>query len=870
MTAPVRRLLPVVSPSAAPSRTTGDRLELLTALLNAPKFDTAFRTDVIDLPGDHSFYGWECGVPECDRALNPGSEFCHVHLREWQRYRSDGHSVVEFLRTARPLKAKSWKTPPPCLICPHIPAHSRDQLCYLHATRWRQTRSKVRIETGAEPDFAEWLDGQPPLPSFGQCQVVACPEEAGHALGLCRRHRTLYDRAGRPGGARPPHNWGRMATEWHKPVVVQYQDKAAFRRWCLTAGPIMRSHGKLSLLGLKPLVKAEIQWSMFHHTQVPAQGGNWPLPWIQHLAEHCRVTKANSLADLDLDSCNHRIRLIGTAMVNHLRLVYFSREDTKDAGFIETDHFGVRFPHSGSRIDLSRITQRWLRDLLWDFMAVRLSGKPPRSRSAFDQLRRGCVELSAHLEAFTPGGGHDPTALTSSHATDFVTDQRHRARHRLKSLGIHRPQGRDKAGEPSIVTAGTVSTVFKGSRRVLREALETGAAEKIGLDRGFIVTMPSDKTPSRRRSPFPDDVARALAHPANLANLETFDVNDRGLRDAWEALVLVGRRCGEVLNVRLECIGRLNGLPMFWHDQTKVGNYDEAIRIPERLYQRIERRQTVTVARFVQRYGRPPTPRERLQIALFPRQNSNRNLLKGVSYQWFHRLFRDWVNTLDIAHCVPHQSRHTLATNLLRNGADLIHVKRYLGQVSERMAEHYVHLANTDPRLEQALQTLWVTGPGSDEPGLILSGSEPMSKEAAEALAIDLTRRSTPADGGFCTFQHVVDGAACPFDLNCHSCENFVMSGADLVYWHRKREQWRIHAEQAPDSATADYFHKIFEPTARAITGLERALEAVGLLDAALALDLRRPQDYFGRVWATAFRAADLAQPPDFEDGDAA
>lgn len=42
--------------------------------------------------------------------------------------------------------------------------------------------------------------------------------------------------------------------------------------------------------------------------------------------------------------------------------------------------------------------------------------------------------------------------------------------------------------------------------------------------------------------------------------------------------------------------------------------------------------------------------------------------------------------------------------------------------------------------------------------------------------------------------------------------------------------------------------HQVFEPTARAITGLERALEAVGLLDEALALDLRRPQDYFGRL----------------------
>ncbi|GHB85932.1 hypothetical protein GCM10010347_66150 [Streptomyces cirratus] len=79
-----------------------------------------------------------------------------------------------------------------------------------------------------------------------------------------------------------------------------------------------------------------------------------------------------------------------------------------------------------------------------------------------------------------------------------------------------------------------------------------------------------------------------------------------------------------------------------------------------------------------------------------------------------------------------------------------------------------------------------------------------------------------------------------------------------------------MHAERAPDSATADYFHEIFEPTARAITGLERALEAVGLLDEALALDLRRPQDYFGRVWSTAFRAADLAEPPKIEEGDAA
>jgi hypothetical protein len=126
------------------------------------------------------------------------------------------------------------------------------------------------------------------------------------------------------------------------------------------------------------------------------------------------------------------------------------------------------------------------------------------------------------------------------------------------------------------------------------------------------------------------------------------------------------------------------------------------------------------------------------------------------------------------------------------------------------------------------------------------------------ALSVDLSRRSTPADGGFCTFQPVVNGSACPWNLDCENCDKFVMSGADLLYWRRKQEQWRSLAERAPTGEVADFLHKAFEPTARAIKGLERALSGVGLLDQALALDLRRPQDYFQRIWAVNFRASDL------------
>src|SRR2546422_4082497 len=48
------------------------------------------------------------------------------------------------------------------------------------------------------------------------------------------------------------------------------------------------------------------------------------------------------------------------------------------------------------------------------------------------------------------------------------------------------------------------------------------------------------------------------------------------------------------------------------------------------------------------------------------------------------------------------------------------------------------------------------------------------------------------------------------------------------------RSQWRLLAEGAPDDATADYLHRYFEPTARAIDGLEKALAGLGLLDDAL------------------------------------
>lgn len=201
-----------------------------------------------------------------------------------------------------------------------------------------------------------------------------------------------------------------------------------------------------------------------------------------------------------------------------------------------------------------------------------------------------------------------------------------------------------------------------------------------------------------------------------------------------------------------------------------------------------------------------PTPAERVHLALFPTDMLNPDGRRALSYTWFHTGLRNWITGLDLnGHYVAHQARHTLATCLLRAGASLTHIRRYMGQFSDRMAGA---LCPPDPvRPRRRPPTRLGCRPGIANPGESLTdGAAPLTREQAQALAIDLSRRSAPAEGGFCTFQPVVEGGACPWNLDCHNCDKFVLSGADLLYWRRKREQWQLLAEGAPD----DYLHRYF------------------------------------------------------------
>jgi integrase len=845
-----------------------DRLELLTALINSPAFDPLFRAEVIRVPARHPVFRWACLVAGCERPRKGSLDMCHIHNGQWAQARDGGAGKAGFLATAQPLGPSVWVAQVPCRICPDRPAtHTRWLLCHRHTSRWYH---RQRGE-GQQASFEDWLAAQSPFGGYGTCQVAACPDLAATPLGLCSGHQGHYRADGRPGGAALPQTWSRSYELLGRPVPVSYRDEEQFRGWCASQPP-MPWPGQINLAGLAPLAAAEIRWGLFAHTQ-RQRHTRWDTGWVQALANTCRARGTGSLTGLDLSSATTFAVLVAREMLHDLRLAYFTPETSRDAGFIETDHFGVRFRERGSHFDLTGIAQRWLRDLLWDYLAGLLrSPDCPRTGGTFDAFRRAATELGAFLAVDAPGGGHDPAQLTGAHIHRFAADQRHREREGLASLAMRRQDG-----TPSIITTTTRAITFNHARKLLRWALDCGAAEQAGLSREFITAMPAaGPTPVRKRSPFPDEVARALADEASLARLaEVYDPSDFGLRDIWETIIVTGRRVSEVLQLRLDCTGRYGGLAVLWHDQTKVGRYDQAIRIPEPLLERLGQRRETTLSRFIARHGRAPAAAERAAMALFPGRYRNPDGTAPITYQWFHVRFKAWVDELDIGRWVPHQARHTLATSLLRHGATLTHIRRYLGHVSDRMAEHYIQLSHSD--LEDVLQHVWVAGPGTPSPGTLLSGpATPVTREQAQALAIDLSRRSTPAGGGFCTFQPVVDGGACPWNLDCHNCASFVLSGADLLYWRRKREQWYSIAERAPDDATAAWLHEVFAPTAAAIDGLQAALAGLGLLDDALALDLRRPQDYFQRVWNIGFRATELASatadpdavPRDQEDAD--
>ena len=129
-----------------------DRLELLTALIGGPSFDPLYRPDVIQMPGDHPVYPWECVVHACERTRTSGRDLCHEHGKQWCEARGNGTGQAAFLTAAQGLAQFVWREEVACLICLLRPAaNTRWRLCQRHAGRWQDQR-----KAGAA-DFGQWL-----------------------------------------------------------------------------------------------------------------------------------------------------------------------------------------------------------------------------------------------------------------------------------------------------------------------------------------------------------------------------------------------------------------------------------------------------------------------------------------------------------------------------------------------------------------------------------------------------------------------------------------------------------------------------------------------------------------------------------------
>ncbi len=705
----------------------------------------------------------------------------------------------------------------------------------------------------AGPNFPEYLRAEPITfdgrdQNYGYlCDIPNCEHTASGRV-FCETHRLERVAAEKNGISEP--EWRQQARPHKSPDRIDTS-----------------STGVVSLAGLPPLVAAEVRYALCANSTSP-RPTKWSPNWLSALIDGLQEKGVASIMEIDTTRrppgrgrkkdlklwprysqvCDMMIAV----MQGHCSPVHVTRSESRDLGYIDPLHWGFRLEDRRSVFDLRAITQDWLRTLTWDLIATIFdSSDRPRTQSSLEQLRRCSVTLSAYLEWSVPDGGADATQLTEDVGRGFVADLTRRAQNGEPQLGIYLVDG-----QASTATELSKSMTFNGLRRLMRYALDSGISDAIGLRRGFMLAFPEGKQQhSKRPRPLSDDVFEHLISPTNMKLLAARDPNDLGIEDIWFIQIRVGRRIGEVVNLRYDCVSEHLGRKYAWFDMTKVNQLDYGVLIPDDVFWVIRERQQKTAERYRLKYGVIPTGKTAQKIALFPSAQQNSHFLSAIAIATFQDRFKKWLEDIELPGHVSHQARHTLATRLVDAGAPMVVVKQILGHVSERMSEHYTLISSA--KIEPYLQQVWVKGPGSRTPGELVRTPEPSADSAIQLKLIDIA--ALPTEGGLCTFKPVVGGADCPKGLRCNDCEDFVLTGADYAYWKRQEERWATYAENAPDASSRGYVYQLFQNSSMAIAGLEKALSTLGLLEQAKNVDLRNPyQDFFDPIWNRGWRASDL------------
>ena len=190
-------------------------------------------------------------------------------------------------------------------------------------------------------------------------------------------------------------------------------------RWLLRVGGNPNA-GVVFLTGLSPLLAAEIRYGLWAHTKNSAPT-RWHPMWLPMLVKSCARAGVISVLELDPDDCAwtpqpRRVNSIVREMRKDIEAVHRTRTDTRNLGYLDPSYWGYRFSGRRSAFELTAISQRWLRDLTWDYLAEVLDGpRRPRSAYTFEQIRRSLISSGCLPGGMRPSCRHQ---TRSSHGSN--------------------------------------------------------------------------------------------------------------------------------------------------------------------------------------------------------------------------------------------------------------------------------------------------------------------------------------------------------------------------------------------------------------------------------------------------------------------
>lgn len=822
----------------------------------------------IRFPRDHLTYGWGCRVPDCNGELGGSNTkfLCNTHDREFRSV-SARMSLDEFAKRATPCVCKhlGWGTDlrQECRICgPRREARIRG-LCMAHNRLLRGALKRGQDEEA-------WLRTQTPLSQFPRCAVPNCfrDGEIFNFRGkteqkICRSHRRVWVAYLREKCSTP--------------------DEALWKKWVSLEAKTQRmqpweNRGLVRLNHLPLRLQQEIRYAIHQHAN-NARRAHWRPRHIQQVVDVLAAARVETVNDpvLAEQARNYKalaIKRIWVDLPIAARSLTATKQEAKDAGWFDPVIVGAQ-PFAGTQRgkvvrrkvwDLTEVSQRWLRDLLWElleFLATRV--QQPSEGNIYQRIRDVRL-LSKALRQLREDHGDNPELLDASDARAFK--ELWDLWHREKVPVVDQGRGNPPKLEP---LSDTLHVIYPNGMRV---ALMFGRERGLpGPSDSFVLSFPHYVRPQEPANPRPisDDHFRLLISKKALEQLDAADINDVGLVDIWVTHAYQGGRIGETLDLRLGCIGMIgNAQPYLWRDITKVGLIDYGMPCFFPVYERLLRRQETTRSRLRVRYAKDLASLNKRQRAkleaewdrsmpLFPGSAKNIDCRLALTQSHFQDRLGAWIENLGLAGITSHRTRATLATSLLNNGAPAALVRQVLGHISENALAHYARYS--DDNLIRHLQQVWTAGPSMDEPGKLLMTPTTVGKFGSnDAVASRIDLAVVPVEHGLCRYGPVVGGSACPFSKNCTNgpggpCPHFVLTGADLAYWERKRDAAYHFAEGAPSDEARDYILGEWKPWEKVLAGLRDALDELGLLEAAERLDLRSPvQDFFHPLFSTGWQ----------------